>query len=111
MELQPHRGGRSMGRIRILLALAVAVCAIVATAVASSTAAAKSPEANMMHKVNHYRLKHGLHRVKWADSLRHSAKKYAWYMMRSQYFGHARRIHASKRYRRLGEILEYQRGK
>jgi uncharacterized protein YkwD len=101
-----------MGRIRILLALAIAVCAIAATAFATTgVAAAKSPEANMMHKVNHYRLKHGLHRVKWADSLKRSARKYAWYMMRSQYFGHSRRIHASSRYKRLGEILEYQRGR
>src|SRR3954451_12981688 len=101
-----------MGRIRISLALAIAVCVIAATAVATTeVAVAKGPVANMMHKVNHYRLKHGLHRVKWADSLMHSAHKYAWYMMRSQYFGHSRRIHASSRYKRLGEILEYQRGK
>jgi uncharacterized protein YkwD len=96
-----------MGRIRISLALAVAVCAIAVTA--PTTAAAKGPVANMMHKVNHYRLSHGLHRVRWADSLMHSARHYAWHMMRSGYFGHARRIHASSRYKRLGEILEYQR--
>src|SRR4051794_27782387 len=99
-----------MGRIRMLLALAIAVCAIAATAIATTgVAAAKSPEANMMHKVNHYRLKHGLHRVKWARSLKRSARNYAWHMMRSGYFGHAKRIHASNRYRWLGEILEYQR--
>jgi len=98
-----------MGRIRILLALAVAIMVIAATAFAPA-AAGKGPIANMMHKVNHYRMKHGLHRVKWADSLMHSARRYAWHMMRSGYFGHASRIHASSRYRRLGEILEYQRG-
>jgi uncharacterized protein YkwD len=99
-----------MGRIRILLPLAIAVCAIAATAFAPSAYAHKSPEANMMHKVNHYRLKHGLHRVRWARSLKRSARHYAWHMMHSGYFGHARRIEASSRYRRLGEILEYQRG-
>ena len=98
-----------MGRIRILLALAVAILAIGATAFVTS-AAGKSPEANMMHKVNKYRRDHGLHRVKWAKSLKRSARRYAWHMMDSGYFGHAKRIHASNRYSRLGEILEYQRG-
>lgn len=98
-----------MGRIRISLALAVAILAIAATAFAT-TAAGKSPEANMMHKVNKYRRDHGLHRVKWAKSLKRSARKYAWHMMNTGYFGHSKRIHASNRYRWLGEILEYQRG-
>lgn len=100
-----------MGRIRIPLALAIATCAIAVTAFASTgVATARSPEANMMHKVNHYRMRHGLRRVHWARSLKRSARHYAWHMMRSGYFGHARRIHASSRYKRLGEILEYQRG-
>jgi uncharacterized protein YkwD len=97
-----------MARIRILLALAVAICAIgVATA---SPAAAGSPESLMLSKVNHYRKKHGLHSVRLSRSLRHSAAKYARHLMRHQYFGHAKRIHASSRYSRLGEILELQRG-
>ena len=99
-----------MGRIRISLALAVAILAIAATAFAPSAVAGKSPEANMMHKVNQYRKKHGLKRVRYARSLKRSARKYAWHMMRTGYFGHAKRIHASDRYRWLGEILEYQRG-
>jgi uncharacterized protein YkwD len=100
-----------MARIRIPLALVVAVLAISATAcVSSASAHHKSPEANMMHKVNHYRERHGLRRVRYSHSLKHSARRYAWYMMRSQYFGHSRRIHASSHYHRLGEILEYQRG-
>jgi uncharacterized protein YkwD len=97
-----------MARIRILLALAVAVCAI--AAVTASPATAKSPEARMMSKVNNYRKKHGLRRVRWSKSLKHSAARYARHMMRNHYFGHDDRIHASSRYRRLGEILEYQRG-
>lgn len=99
-----------MGRIRILLALAVAISAIAATAFATSAFAGKSPEARMMKRVNDYRRDHGLHRVKWAKSLKRSARRYAWHMMRKGYFGHAKRIHASDRYRWLGEILEYQRG-
>lgn len=98
-----------MGRIRILLALAVAICAIGAVAFATTAFAGKSPEANMMHKVNNYRKRHGLPRVKWARSLKKSARRYAWHMMSHGYFGHDKRIHASDRYSWLGEILEYQR--
>jgi uncharacterized protein YkwD len=97
-----------MARIRILLALAIAICAIGATTAASATAS--SPQSQMMHKVNHYRHKYGLHAVKFSSSLKHSAGRYARWMMRHHYFGHSSRIHASSRYRRLGEILEAQRG-
>jgi uncharacterized protein YkwD len=98
-----------MDRIRISLALTIAMCAIAATAFASS-AAARSPESLMLHKVNHYRKTHGLRAVHLSRSLKHSAAHYARHMMRKQYFGHARRIHASSHFRRLGEILEWQRG-
>ena len=97
-----------MARIRILLALAVAICAI--GAFGSAAATASSPQEKMMKKVNDYRKKHGLHRVKFSSSLKHSAGRYARYMMKHHYFGHQSRIHASSKYRRLGEILEYQRG-
>lgn len=96
-----------MARIRILLALTVAVCAI---GLATAGGAAASPESQMMKKVNSYRHKHGLRSVKLAGNLKHSAKRYADWMMSHHYFGHSSRIHASSRYRRLGEILERQRG-
>jgi len=96
-----------MPRFRILIALAVAACAIAVTA---SAAAARSPEMLMIHKVNHYRRLHGLRPLRVSHSLMHSAKSYAHWEMRHGYFGHQSRIHASGRYRRLGEILEWQRG-
>lgn len=96
-----------MPRFRILIALVVAICAI---AVTTSTASATSPEMAMIHKVNHYRHQHGLRSVRVSGSLMRSAKSYAHWMMRHQYFGHRSRIHASSHYRRLGEILEWQRG-
>src|SRR2546423_13072738 len=95
-----------MPRFRILIALVGAICAIAVTA---STASA-SPEMAMIHKVNHYRHQHGLRSVRVSGSLMRSAKNYAHWMMRHQYFGHRSRIHASSHYRRLGEILEWQRG-
>ena len=96
-----------MARIRILLALMLALCAIGA---ATATGAAASPEAKMMKKVNEYRKKHGVRPVKLASSLKHSAKRYADWMMSHHYFGHSSRIHASSRWHRLGEILEIQTG-
>jgi uncharacterized protein YkwD len=96
-----------MSRIRILFALIAAICAI---ATAASAAEARSPESLMLSKVNHYRRAHGLGAVHVSHSLMHSAARYARHMMRHQYFGHAKRIHASSHYRRLGEILEIQRG-
>jgi uncharacterized protein YkwD len=97
-----------MARIRILLALTVAIGAI--AALTATGAAATTPESKMMKKVNEYRRSHGLRAVKLASSLKHSAKHYADWMMDHHYFGHSSRIHASSRYRRLGEILERQRG-
>jgi uncharacterized protein YkwD len=97
-----------MARIRFLLALALALCAIAAISVSPATA--RTPQETMMKKVNDYRKKHGLHRVKYSKSLKHSAGRYARYMRDHHYFGHQDRIHASSKYRRLGEILEYQRG-
>ncbi|MEA2308678.1 MAG: Cysteine-rich secretory protein family [Thermoleophilaceae bacterium] len=96
-----------MARMRSLMAIVVATCAFAAlTAVPASA----SPESYMLRKVNHYRRAHGVRAVHLSHSLKRSARKYAHYMMRHQYFGHARRIHASHKYRRLGEILEWQTG-
>ena len=96
-----------MARIRMLLVLAVAMCAM--SAVAATTATA-SPESYMMRRVNHFRRSHGVRPVRLSHSLKRSARRYAHYMMRHQYFGHAKRIHASSKYHRLGEILEWQTG-
>jgi uncharacterized protein YkwD len=98
-----------MARIRIFIAIALATCALAAMAMASS-AAASSPEAQMLQKVNKYRRHHGLGAIRLSRDLARSAKRKARRMMDSGYFGHDDRIHASSRFRRLGEILEWQRG-
>ena len=96
-----------MSRIRIQMALVVVAVAI---AVLAASAQASSPEHNMLAKVNHFRRAHGLRIVHASGSLAGSASRYAHSLMRSGYFGHSNRIHASRRFRRLGEILEIQRG-
>ena len=99
-----------MARIRILLVLVLAVSAC-ALATGAAPAAASSAEAHMLARVNKYRARHGLRKVRFSGSLRGSAEKYAHYMMRNGYFGHRSRIQANgSRYHRLGEILELQRG-
>jgi uncharacterized protein YkwD len=64
----------------------------------------------MLNKVTAFRHSHGVGSVRLSTSLEHSASSYSHYMMRSGYFGHASRIHASSSYRTLGEIIEIQRG-
>jgi uncharacterized protein YkwD len=73
-------------------------------------ATAMSPARAMLKKVNAYRAAHGVRKVRLSRSLSHSASSYSHYMMRSGYFGHASRIHASRRFRSLGEIIEIHRG-
>ena len=100
-----------MARIRILLVLVLAISACALATAVSPAVAGRGAEAHMMKIVNDYRAKHGLPRVRHSRSLRGSAERYAHYMMRNGYFGHQNRIRAnSKKYHRLGEILEIQRG-
>jgi uncharacterized protein YkwD len=85
---------------------ALLACALAVPA----TASAQSPELAMLQKVNAFRAAHGVPRVHFSRSLAHSAGSYSRQMMRSGYFGHASHIHASRRFRSLGEIIEIQRG-
>ena len=93
-----------------LFSLAVLV-ALVATLLVPTGASAGSPALKMLKRINKVRAKHGLRKVHLSRSLQHSARRYSRHQMRSGYFGHASRIHASGRYRTLGEILEMHRGR
>ena len=93
-----------MTRVRTVVGLLL--CLLIVPA----TASAMSPQQAMLEKVNAYRAAHGVPKVRLSRSLTHSASSYSRHMMRSGYFGHASRIHASRRYRTLGEIIEIHRG-
>jgi uncharacterized protein YkwD len=94
-------------RVRILLA-----CVLVVLFVAYPVAQAQaSPTLSLIAKINDLRRSHGLRPLQISPSLMHSAHHYSSVMMRSQYFGHASRIEASGRYKRLGEILDIHRGR
>ena len=88
--------------LALLLAVAVALTALPA-GVAS---AAKSPSLKMLKRVNKVRARHGLPKLHLSRSLQRSARRYSRRQMRADRFGHSSRIHASGRYRSLGEILE-----
>jgi uncharacterized protein YkwD len=64
----------------------------------------------MLQRINEVRSHNGLPALHLSRSLAHSAHSYSQHMMASGYFGHASRIHASRRFRSLGEIIEIHRG-
>ena len=96
-----------MPRFRMLVLCTLVACLLTPAAPA---AAARSAENQMLAKINSYRAKHGLPKVRRSKSLTRSAERYSWKQMRRGYFGHARRIQASSKYRRLGEILAWSSG-
>lgn len=96
-----------MPRIRMLVLCALAAFLIVPAAPA---AAGRSAESQMLRKINSYRAQHGLPKVRRSKSLTRSAERYSWKQMNAGYFGHSNRIHASSKYRRLGEILAWSQG-
>ena len=93
--------------VRTAALLAVLACLLALPAVASATSA----QQRMHERVNALRAKHGLKPFRYSRSLAGSARRYSSHMMSSGYFGHSSRIHASSRFRTLGEILERHRGR
>jgi len=80
-------------------------------AVPSSQASAASPSTAMVQEINKARQAHGLAPVRRSGSLRRTASRYAGWMLKRDYFGHLTRIRASRRFRRLGEIIAMHRGR
>jgi uncharacterized protein YkwD len=95
-----------MSRVRTA---ALLLC-VLATALALPGAASASKGRDMLTAVNWVRAQDGLPALHFSRSLAHSAHSYSRQMLRTGYFGHSARIHASRRFRTLGEILEYHRG-
>lgn len=98
-----------MGR---LVRIGAAVALLGALWLGGSAAAVRaSPEADVIGKINNLRLDHGLRALEVSPSLMRSADAYSQRMLDRQYFGHLGRIQASDRFTRLGEILEWHRGR
>ena len=90
-----------MTRFRMLVLAAVLIASLLVPAVPAS---ADSPAQKMIRKVNAYRQHRGVPPVHMSASLNGSSRRYARHMMRAGYFGHANRIKASRRFKRLGDF-------
>ena len=99
-----------MPRFRMLLLCVLVACLTVPALPAATASAGRSAEDQMLAKINNYRAKNGLPKVRKSKSLTRSAERYSWKQMRSGYFGHSSRIQASSKYSRLGEILAWSQG-
>ena len=99
-----------MPRFRMLVLCVLVACLTVPALPAATATAARSAEDQMLAKINSYRAKNGLPRVRKSKSLTRSAERYSWKQINSGYFGHSSRIQASSKYNRLGEILAYISG-
>jgi uncharacterized protein YkwD len=64
----------------------------------------------MVAAVNEVRAQHGLTALSASASLHRSARRYARWMLRNDYFGHLGQIRASSRYSMLGENLSWHSG-
>jgi uncharacterized protein YkwD len=95
-----------MSRVRTA---ALLLC-MLATALALPAGASANKSIDMLNAVNGVRAQYGLAPVHYSRTLAHSAHSYSRTLMRTGYFGHDSRIHASRRFRTLGEILEWRRG-
>lgn len=64
----------------------------------------------MVAAVNEVRAQHGLPALAGSTTLHQSARRYAEWMLRADYFGHLSRIRASSRFSMLGETLAWHSG-
>ena len=76
-----------------------------------SASAATPVQDAMFEKVNATRAANGLQPLRPAPVLFRSARRYARWMMRRDYFGHLGRIRTSGRFALVGENLEWHTGK
>jgi uncharacterized protein YkwD len=79
---------------------------------APATAVAKIPpeSAAMIQKVNEMRRSSGLPTLQTSEALTGSARNYAHYMLKNDYFGHLASIRAGGNFLTVGETLEWHSG-
>ena len=96
-----------MTRARTFVVLAALFClALPAVPAQAKTSQSRS----LVNAINFHRAANGVKPLKVSRSLSRSSRSYSRRMMRSGYFGHLARIQASRRFKRLGEVLEWRRG-
>ncbi len=65
----------------------------------------------MVQVINKVRARHGLYPLRTSPSLQRSSKRFSRRLMAMNRFGHASRVSASRRFRRLGEALALHGGR
>ena len=96
------------------LAACLLVAALIAVATPSPASASRWSDemsALMIERINAVREARGLPKLRTSPSLNRSSRRYARYQMTRNYFGHLRRIRASRKFRWLGEIVAIHRGR
>ena len=72
--------------------------------------AARSGSSQMVNQINKVRARYGLRPLRASNSLTHSSTGFSRQLLSGGRFGHAARIHASSRFRNLGEALAMHGG-
>ena len=93
------------------VATLLVACGVLLLAGTTAAQAASPAQRAMVKQVNSVRAAHGLRPLRAAPALHRSARRYAAWMLRHDYFGHLRRIRASSRFGLLGENLAWHSGR
>ena len=92
------------------MAVTIFVCGVTFAVPAGAGAVGDELPQRMVAAVNEVRAQHGLPALGASASLHRSARRYARWMLRADYFGHLDRIRASSSYSMLGENLSWHSG-
>jgi Cysteine-rich secretory protein family len=92
------------------MAVTIFVCGVMFAVPAGAGAVGYELPLRMVAAVNEVRAQHGLPALSASASLQRSARRYARWMLRNDYFGHLGQIRASSRYSMLGENLSWHSG-
>jgi uncharacterized protein YkwD len=92
------------------MAATIFACGVTFAVPAGAGAVGHELPQRMVAAVNEVRAQHGLPPLGASASLNRSARRYARWMLRADYFGHLDRIRASSRYSMLGENISWHSG-
>jgi uncharacterized protein YkwD len=93
------------------MTVTIIVCGVTFAVPAGAGAVGNDLPQRMVAAVNEVRAQNGLPALGASPALHRSARRYARWMLRNDYFGHLGRIRASSRYSMLGENLSWHSGR
>ena len=97
-------------RLRFIRMLSTGALIALAMTLAAPAAALAHCADGMIHRVNALRAAHGLGPLHKSRSLDRSSERYSSWMLNNDYFGHRPRIHASRVFSPVGEVLSIHAG-